>query len=65
MNHRRKILIALAALAAPTGAFAQPAGKVRRLGVLMGYAESDPEARLRSPPSRRGLLRTAGSTAAI
>ena len=55
MNHRRKILIALAALAAPTGAFAQPAGKVRRLGVLMGYAESDPEARLRLAAFKEGL----------
>jgi putative ABC transport system substrate-binding protein len=48
--NRRDTLIGLlvfgAALRAPT-ICAQPSGGLRRIGVLMGYSESDPEAQLR------------------
>ena len=49
MNTRRKVILALgaSALAAPLASFAQQSDKVRRIGVLMGYAENDPEAQLR------------------
>jgi putative ABC transport system substrate-binding protein len=55
MKNRRKFLMALGALAAPMVSFAQPAEKARRIGVLMGYAESDPEARLRLAAFKEGL----------
>ena len=55
MKNRRKFLMALGALAAPAVSFAQPAEKARRIGVLMGYAESDPEARLRLAAFKEGL----------
>ena len=57
MNRRRNLLIALgaAALAAPLLSFAQPPGKVRRMGVLMGYSENDPEAQLRFAAFKEGL----------
>ena len=54
MITRRKIVIALGAGAlapfaslAPLAGFAQQQGKMRRIGILLGYAESDPEAQLR------------------
>jgi putative ABC transport system substrate-binding protein len=57
MNHRRKLLIALGAgaLTAPLVSFAQLPANVRRIGVLMGYAENDPEARLRLAAFKEGL----------
>jgi hypothetical protein len=55
VNNRRKLVIALGAgaLAAPFGTFAQQADKTRRIGVLMGYAETDPEHACALPRSRR------------
>jgi putative ABC transport system substrate-binding protein len=55
MTTRRELLIALGAgtLTAALVSFAQD--KVRRIGVLMGYAESDPEARLRLAAFKEGL----------
>jgi putative ABC transport system substrate-binding protein len=49
MNRRDTVLglLALGTVAGPFGVRAQQSERVRRLGVLMGYAESDPEARLR------------------
>ena len=55
MNDRRRILVALGSLAAPAISFAQQAEKSRRIGVLMGYAENDPEARLRLAAFKEGL----------
>jgi hypothetical protein len=59
MNDRRKLIIALsasafAAVAAPIAAFAQTRGS-RRLGILMGYAESDAEAQVRLAAFRERL----------
>jgi putative tryptophan/tyrosine transport system substrate-binding protein len=39
----------------PLAARAQQAGRVRRIGVLMGFPESDPEAQLRVAAFREGL----------
>ena len=57
MNARRKIILALCAnaLAAPLSSFAQQSGTLRRIGVLMGYAENDPEAQLRFAALKDGL----------
>jgi putative ABC transport system substrate-binding protein len=40
---------------APLAAWAQQAGQVRRIGVLMAFAESDPQAQGRVAPFRKGL----------
>lgn len=48
--NRRDTLIALSAFGVAASSFAvnaQQPGKVRRIGVLMGYAENDPEAQSR------------------
>ena len=57
MNKRRKWLLELGvgALAAPIHSFAQQSDRVRRIGVLMGYAEGDHEARLRLAAFKEGL----------
>jgi putative ABC transport system substrate-binding protein len=55
MNDRRKALVTLGVLAASTVSFAQQPDKARRIGVLMGYAENDPEARLRLAAFKEGL----------
>jgi putative ABC transport system substrate-binding protein len=57
MNNRRKLVVALgaSALAAPLSSFAQQPAKPRRVGVLMGYAENDPEAQLRFAAFKEGL----------
>jgi putative ABC transport system substrate-binding protein len=51
MNNRREFLVALGAgalgTAAPLGVRAQQPEHARRIGVLMGYAETDSEAQLR------------------
>ena len=55
---RRDALMALLAVGVTTGAMharAQQAERVRRIGVLMGYAESDPEAQLRLVSFRERL----------
>ena len=48
MNRRDAVLglLALCAVAGPLGVSAQQPESARRIGVLMGYAESDPEAQL-------------------
>jgi putative ABC transport system substrate-binding protein len=55
--HRRAFLGTLAAglLAGPLAARAQQAGKVYRIGVLMGYAETDPDAQTNVEAFREGL----------
>jgi len=47
--HRREFitLIGGASAAWPLAVHAQQAGAMRRVGVLMGYAEDDPEAQIR------------------
>jgi ABC-type uncharacterized transport system substrate-binding protein len=55
---RRREFIALlggAAAAWPLAAGAQPAERIRRIGVLMAYAESDPEAQAFVAAFRKGL----------
>jgi putative ABC transport system substrate-binding protein len=55
---RRRDIIALlgsAALAGPRPVAAQPADRPALIGVLMGFAESDPEARTRLTTLRQGL----------
>ncbi|MEO6624859.1 MAG: ABC transporter substrate-binding protein [Burkholderiaceae bacterium] len=47
--------VTLGALALPIAAMAQAAGKVRRIGVLMGYAEDDSEAQSRLAIFRKTL----------
>jgi putative ABC transport system substrate-binding protein len=55
--HRRKFLTLLggAATAWPFAARAQHAGEMRRIGVLMSFAESDPQAQARVAAFRKGL----------
>jgi putative ABC transport system substrate-binding protein len=59
MRRRRFIsLIGVAAVAsalAPLGAHAQPSGQVRRVGVMIASAQSDPEAQLRARSFEAGL----------
>ena len=55
---RRRDFVALlggAALASPVAARAQQPGRMRRVGVLMGVAESDPEGQARIAAFRLGL----------
>jgi hypothetical protein len=52
-------LVAALALLAPPAAGAQQMGQMRRIGVLMGLAESDPRAQARVAAFREGL-RTLG-----
>jgi putative tryptophan/tyrosine transport system substrate-binding protein len=47
MRRREFIALASGAVAWPSAAHAQEQERVRRIGVLMGYAEDDPEAQLR------------------
>jgi len=49
------ILIGIAASASPLAAWAQQAGQVRRIGVLMAIAENDPEGQARVAAFREGL----------
>jgi putative tryptophan/tyrosine transport system substrate-binding protein len=54
--NRRETIIALVALGAvPLAAGAQQTGQMRRIGVLMGLAESDPQAQARVAAFRKGL----------
>ena len=54
---RRELLVALggAAAAWPLAARAQQLDRVRRVGVLMGHAESDPQAQSEITAFRQGL----------
>ena len=56
MDRRRFLMTSLAGvLATPLAAQAQDAGRVRRMGVLMGLPESDPRAQARVAAFRDGL----------
>jgi putative ABC transport system substrate-binding protein len=57
MNNRRKLIVALGAgaLVTPLTSLAQQSEKVRRIGVLIGFAEDDPDARLRLAAFKEGL----------
>jgi hypothetical protein len=52
---RRAFLGALGLLAAPVAEAAQQATQIPRIGVLMGFAESDPRAQVRLAAFRKGL----------
>src|SRR4029453_2318003 len=57
--NRREFILALggAAAAWPLAARGQQPERVRRLGVLMGYAENDPQAQAQITAFRQGLQR--------
>ena len=56
MKRRQFItLLGGAATAWPRGAWAQQGERVRRIGVLMGYDENDPEAQARLAAFKNGL----------
>jgi putative ABC transport system substrate-binding protein len=56
MNRRELIaLLGGTAAAWPLGAGAQQAERMRRIGVLMLYPESDPQGQLRATAFRQGL----------
>ena len=57
MTTRRSFLALLGGGAAawPVGAWAQQPDRMRRVGVLIGIAEGDPQAALRIPAIREGL----------
>jgi hypothetical protein len=57
---RRKVitLLGAAAAASPLMARAQQSDRMRRAGVLMGYAESDPDAQAKLAAFREGLSAT-------
>ena len=57
MINRRKLVLAsgASALASPFVSFAQEAGKLRRVGVLMGFVETDAEAQARLAGFTEGL----------
>ena len=52
---RREFVGLLATVSAPLGASAQPAERMRRIGVLVGLAENDPEMKQRLAGFRQGL----------
>ena len=60
MNNRRKLVIALGAgvLAAPLALFAQQAGRIRRIGILLGAAAGDPEFQRRVAAFAQALKET-------
>jgi putative tryptophan/tyrosine transport system substrate-binding protein len=53
--NRRAFISLLAAAAWPLAARAQQSERVRRIGVLMGYTDDDPEAKARLTAFRQGL----------
>lgn len=54
--HRRQILFAVCAIVvAPIAAKAQQTGKVRRVGLLMGFSENDPQIQRRVSALKEGL----------
>ncbi len=57
MNRREtlQVLLALGAAIGPLRAGAQQPGNVRRIGVLIGFPENDPESRLRLAAFKEGL----------
>src|SRR5262249_54273011 len=60
---RREFITVLggAAVAWPLSLHAQQGARERRIGILMGYAESDPETKLRIAAFRSGLAKRGGA----
>ena len=68
MNMKRREFITLlggSAVAWPLAARAQQAERVRRIGVLSGLAENDPEGRARIAAFRDGLQRLGWNAVAV
>ena len=63
MNRRDAIAVLSGAAAWPLAARAQPAERMRRVGVLMGYAENDLEAQAWVAAFREELEKLGGQTA--
>jgi DNA-binding LacI/PurR family transcriptional regulator len=55
VKRREFITLLGSAVAWPLAARAQQSERVRRIGVLMGFAEDDPEAKVRLAAFRQGL----------
>ena len=58
-------LIGGAAVASPVPGYAQETDRMRRVGLLLGIAENDPEAHTRMKAFQQGLRDLAGSSGAI
>jgi hypothetical protein len=61
---RREFIALLGALALPLAARAQQPAQMRRVGMLIGYAENDPETQARLAAFRQAFEHSVGGKAA-